>query len=368
MEESVDHSSSTPTHRVFCGDCRSILPTLPEHSVDVVFADPPYNLQLRGTLRRPNNTVVDGVMEEWDRFADYPSYDEFTRSWVQACRRVLKPNGFFWVIGTYHNIFRIGSLLQDLGFWILNDVIWVKTNPMPNFRGTRFQNATETLILAQPSPRSSAARFQYHAMKHLNDDRQMPNVWYVPICTGTERLRRHGRKAHPTQKPEALLYRVILSTSQPNDVILDPFFGTGTTGVVAKRLGRSCIGIEQRPDYVELAEARLSATPWMEDSPLLSTPSRRTLPRITIGDLIAAGYLTIGQSVYTPDGTETALLKADGHLWWNCQSGSIHDLAARVRGSHRVNGWDFWHIYDHTQTLVPLHTLRERYAVELGGV
>jgi site-specific DNA-methyltransferase (adenine-specific) len=281
------NTSQLPVNEIIQGDCVEVLKTFPEKSVDLIFADPPYNLQLRNQLLRPNQTVVDGVDDEWDQFADVAEYDAFTRNWLSACRRVLKDDGTIWVIGSYHNIFRIGTIMMDLGYWILNDVIWYKTNPMPNFRGTRFQNATETLIWAKKSVEQKKYTFNYHAMKHLNDEKQMQNVWHIPLCTGPERIRLNGKKAHSTQKPEALLYRVILASSNPGDLVLDPFFGSGTTGAVAKQLKRNYIGIELEPAYIDIARKRIDTLPMsLLDETELVTPSKRTVPRVSFGQLI----------------------------------------------------------------------------------
>jgi site-specific DNA-methyltransferase (adenine-specific) len=352
-----------PLNQVVTGNCIDILSGLPERSVDLIFADPPYNLQLQGDLLRPNQSVVDAVIDEWDQFASLAEYDEFTRRWLSACRRVLKDDGTLWVIGSYHNIFRVGSILMDLGYWILNDVIWHKTNPMPNFRGTRFTNATETLIWAQKSPSHRRGTFNYHALKNLNGGKQMQNVWRLPVCRGAERLMVDGRKAHSTQKPEALLYRVISASSNPGDVVLDPFFGTGTTGAVAKRLRREYIGIELDPAYVEVAQARIAAIPEVGDADesLLVTPSKRSLPRVGFNRLIEAGYLRVGQRLYSRDRAHVAQVRADSHLVCGEISGSIHQVAARVQGRSGGNGWDFWYVADQSDMLVSIDELRSRY-------
>lgn len=359
--------SSLPIDQIICGNCLDILPRFPAQSVDLIFADPPYNLQLRNELRRPNQTIVDGVDDEWDKFSDFQAYDTFTRAWLTECRRVLKASGTIWVIGSYHNIFRVGALMMDLGFWILNDVIWHKTNPMPNFRGTRFQNATETLIWAKTSADQKTYTFNYHAMKHLNDDKQMQNVWRIPICTGAERIKLNGQKAHATQKPEALLYRVILASSQPGDVVLDPFFGSGTTGAVAKKLGRHFIGIEQDPAYVAIARERIDAIPAPASAALLMTPSRREAPRVAFGELVAAGYVQVGEQLYSRDRAVVAVVKADGHVVWNGVSGSIHAIAARAQGKPAYNGWEYWYIEDDAGRLASIDELRERYRAERLG-
>ena len=347
------------------GDCIEVLRSLPDKSIDLVFADPPYNLQLKNDLLRPNQTLVDGVDAAWDQFASFEAYDAFTRAWLGEARRVLADTGTIWVIGSYHNIFRVGAIMMDLGYWILNDVIWHKTNPMPNFRGTRFTNATETLIWAKKAEDQKKYTFNYQALKNLNDEKQMPNVWTIALCTGSERLKVAGKKAHPTQKPEALLYRVLLAASNPGDLVLDPFFGTGTTGAVAKKLKRRFIGIEQDAAYLDLARHRIAAIagPQVEDS-VLVTPSKRTAPRVSFAQLIEAGLISIGQSVYSKDRLVVAQVQADSHLLWNAQRGSIHRIAALAQAKTNHNGWDYWFVEDEQQRLVSIEALRERYRVE----
>ncbi|MDX2137189.1 MAG: DNA methyltransferase [Chloroflexota bacterium] len=358
-----------PLDQVLEGDSMALLATLPEKSVDLIFADPPYNLQLQNELLRPNQTLVDAVDDEWDQFASLSDYDAFSRDWLTACRRVLKDDGTIWVIGSYHNIFRVGSIMMDLGYWILNDVVWHRTNPMPNFRGTRFTNATETLIWAQKSKEQKRYTFNYHAMKALNDDKQMPNVWQIPICSGAERLKIDGKKAHSTQKPEALLYRVILSSSNQGDVVLDPFFGSGTTGAVAKRLHRHFIGIERQPEYVALARARIDAIAvTLPDDALLHTPSKRDLPRVGFGALVEAEYVGIGQLLYSQDRQHWAIVRADGRLTANDISGSIHQVGAALLGQEGCNGWEFWYAEDAAGQLISIDALRSRYRQEHGLV
>lgn len=354
-----------PIDQIIQGNCIEVLKTFPAQSIDLIFADPPYNLQLRNELRRPNQTVVDGVDDEWDQFADFAEYDTFTEAWLRECRRVLKDEGTIWVIGSYHNIFRVGKIMMDLGFWILNDVIWHKTNPMPNFRGTRFQNATETLIWAKKSSEQKKYTFNYHAMKHLNDEKQMSNVWYIPLCTGSERLRINGRKVHSTQKPEALLYRVILSSSNPGDIILDPFFGTGTTGAVAKKLKRHYIGIELDPTYIQAARERIEQipAPLFDDSELV-TKSKRIEPRVSFGQLVEAQYINVGQKLYSKDRRISAVVKADSELLWGDTSGSIHKIAALAQNKPAFNGWEYWYYEDHDGNLISIDYLRERYRTE----
>ena len=352
------------TNRILSGDCIELMQALPEASVDMIFADPPYNLQLEGELHRPNHSKVDGVEESWDRFADFASYDQFTNDWLAAARRLLKPDGTLWVIGSYHNIFRVGARLQDLGYWILNDVVWRKTNPMPNFRGRRFTNAHETMIWCARD-RESRYRFNYEAMKSLNDDLQMRSDWLLPICNGGERLKdAEGKKAHPTQKPEALLHRVILAATQPDDLVLDPFFGTGTTGVVAKRLGRNYIGLERDRAYIAVAEKRLKATPANTDPEVVATPGKRDEPRIPFGWLVERGYLSPGTLLFSNNRRWTAKVRADGTLISADCRGSIHQVGAHVQGAPACNGWQFWW-YEVEGQLKPIDLLRQKLRAEL---
>ena len=351
-------------NRIIPGDCIEAMRSLPEASVDMVFADPPYNLQLEGALHRPNNSRVDGVEEAWDRFEDFASYDSFTGAWLSAVRRVLKPEGTLWVIGSYHNIFRVGTRLQDLGFWILNDVVWRKTNPMPNFRGRRFTNAHETMIWCARD-REARYCFNYEAMKSLNDDLQMRSDWLLPICNGGERLKDvDGRKAHPTQKPEALLHRVILASTQPGDLVLDPFFGTGTTGVVAKRLGRNYIGIERDKRYIAAAAKRLKATPANTDPEIIATTGKRDEPRIPFGWLVERGFLSPGTLLVDAGRRWTAKVRADGTLISADCRGSIHQVGAHVQGAPACNGWQFWYL-EVEGKLVPIDLLRQKLRAEL---
>lgn len=329
--------------RVLVGDCLEELRRLPDASIDLVFADPPYNLQLERDLLRPNNTRVDGVDDAWDKFASFADYDRFCRAWLGECRRVLKPDGALWVIGSYHNIFRLGVILQDLGFWILNDVIWRKVNPMPNFRGRRFTNAHETLIWAARDQKSRYT-FNYEAMKASNDDLQMRSDWLFPICSGPERLKDDGgRKAHPTQKPEALLGRVLLASTSAGDVVLDPFFGTGTTGAVAKRLGRHWLGIERDPDYAAAAAERIAKVKTHTPETLDIVRSKRAEPRVPFGTIIELGIISAGSRLYDPSARIEAEVRADGTLAWRGAQGSIHRLGAQVQGKAACNGWTFWH-------------------------
>jgi modification methylase len=350
-----------PLDQVIQGNCLDVLPSLPEASVDMVFADPPYNLQLQQELRRPDNSLVDAVDDDWDHFESFAEYDRFTEDWLTACRRVLKPTGTLWVIGSYHNIFRVGKILQDLGYWILNDIVWIKVNPMPNFRGVRFTNAHETLIWAQRE-RGVRYTFNHQAMKALNEDLQMRSDWFLPICTGKERLRVNGLKAHPTQKPESLLYRVLLATTNPGEVVLDPFFGTGTTGALAKRLHRHYIGIERNPRYVALARQRIERMLQPEfDPPLFVTPSPRHLARIPFGTLVENGLLQAGQVLYFGDSDEyTARIQSDGSLDYRGQRGSIHQIGHILRRGP-CNGWEAWYYFDEkTNQRVVIEHLRQQ--------
>jgi modification methylase len=335
-----------PLDSLLEGDCVEVLERLPAESIDLVFADPPYNLQLRRELWRPNQTRVNAVNDAWDQFASFAEYDAFTRAWLGACRRVLKPSGSLWVIGMYHNIHRVGTALQDLGFWILNSVVWVKANPMPNFRGVRFTNAHETLLWAQKQA-GLLYTFNHHAMKALNDDLQMRSDWYLPVCNGRERLRVNGERAHAAQKPEALLYRVILATSNPGDVVLDPFFGTGTTGVVAQKLRRRWIGIEKDPGYARLARERIAALPpGATGAEIYQTLNPRRAPRLPFGALLEAGLLRPGQVLYFgADGAASARVLADGRLEHGGRRGSIHQVARLVQPGPG-NGWQQWFYED----------------------
>jgi len=347
-----------PLDQIMLGDCVTLMRMLPPASVHCVFADPPYNLQLRGELRRPDDSLVDGVDEEWDRFDDFAAYDDFTREWLSECRRLLRKDGTLWVIGSYHNIFRIGAILQDLGFWILNDVVWRKSNPMPNFRGRRFTNAHETMIWAARQ-KDSRYRFNYAAMKALNDDIQMRSDWLFPLCTGPERLRNaHGLKLHPTQKPEALLHRVLLASTAPGDIVLDPFAGTGTTPAVAKRLHRHFIAMERHPAYAEAAIGRVRATEPAPDMGLVATPSKRDVPRVPFGSLVERGLIAPGTVLTDRMRRVRATVTADGNLvTQDGQRGSIHKIGALLTHAPSCNGWTFWH-FDREGTLVPLDTLR----------
>lgn len=333
-----------PLNTILCGDSISLLESLPERSINVIFADPPYNLQLGGELYRPNMTKVDAVDDAWDSFDSFAAYDEFTRRWLSACRRVLKEDGTLWVIGSYHNIYRVGAILMDVGFWVLNELVWAKTNPMPNFKGTRFANAHETLIWAQKH-KGAKYTFNYHALKAANDDKQMGSVWELPICSGKERLLdEHGTKAHSTQKPEALLYRVLISSTQPGDVVLDPFFGSGTTGAVAKKLRRRWIGIERDPAYVALAQKRIDTIPEPQGEDTLFAPTTKPrLPRIAFLRLLEEGLLQAGDVLRFNQSEHFATITADGSLICGDLRGSIHSVATQLQ-SAPCNGWQHWYI------------------------
>ena len=340
------------------GDCVAALNALPDNSVDVVFADPPYNLQLGGMLTRPDQSVVDAVDDEWDQFASFEAYDAFTRAWLLACRRVLKPTGTLWVIGSYHNIFRVGAILQDLHFWILNDIIWRKTNPMPNFKGRRFQNAHETLIWATPNANAKGYTFNYDAMKAANDDVQMRSDWLFPICSGHERLKDDdGKKVHPTQKPEALLARILMASTKPGDVVLDPFFGSGTTGAVAKRLGRHFVGIEREQDYIDAASARIGAVEPLGKAMLSVMTGKKAEPRVAFNTLIESGLIKPGTVLTDAKRRYSAIVRADGTVASGGEAGSIHRLGAKVQGLDACNGWTFWH-FEEGNTLKPIDELR----------
>jgi len=349
-----------PLDRILMGDCIRHMRALPDKSVDLVFADPPYNLQLGGELFRPDGSHVDAVTDDWDKFDSFAQYDAFTRAWLAEANRVLKDDGAIWVIGSYHNIFRMGVALQDLGFWILNDIVWRKANPMPNFRGTRFTNAHETLIWASKGE-GAKYHFNYRSMKTLNDELQMRSDWEFPICGGPERLKKDGHKVHPTQKPEALLYRVLLATTEPGDVVLDPFFGTGTTGAVAKRLGRRWIGIEREPDYIEAAHVRIEAALPLDESALRTMQSPRAQPKVAFGMLVETGYLRPGAVLTDARRRFRAAVRADGSLLSDCgATGSIHKLGSTLQNAPACNGWTFWHT-EEEGGLTPIDALRQTY-------
>jgi modification methylase len=352
--------------RVIEGDCIKSMNALPEGCADLIFADPPYNLQLQGDLHRPDQSKVDAVDDKWDQFSSFADYDKFTREWLTAARRVMKPEGALWVIGSYHNIFRVGAILQDLGFWIMNDVIWRKTNPMPNFRGKRFTNAHETMIWATRDQKQKSYTFNYEAMKALNDDLQMRSDWTLPICSGGERIKdENGDKAHSTQKPESLLHRVILSSSKPGDVILDPFFGSGTTGAVARRLGRHFIGLEREAKYASVARRRIASIEPADKDAIEVTKSKRSEPRIPFGWVVERGLLPPGTILRGPQKRHQAKVRADGTLVCDNATGSIHQIGAHVQGLDACNGWTFWQ-YEDKGKLIPIDVLRQRLRADLA--
>ncbi len=357
------------TNTILHGDSLDLLRTLPDNSVDAIFADPPYFMQLGGDLHRPDATKVDAVDDLWDKFDDFGAYDAFTGAWLSEARRVLKDDGTLWVIGSYHNIFRVGCQLQNLGFWILNDIVWVKTNPMPNFKGTRFTNAHETLIWCSKSPKAKY-KFNYESMKAFNDGLQMRSDWHLPICNGSERLKDEvGKKVHTTQKPEALLYRIILASTNPGDVILDPFFGTGTTGAVAKKLGRKYIGIEREAKYIRAAEKRLVAIADIQDDTVFEPISpKKAEPRIPFGSVIEHGLLKPGEKLFDVKRKFCATVRADGFVQTGKEHGSIHQMGAKLQGLPSCNGWTFWHIQKKSRGasgLIVLDSLRQQLKNDL---
>lgn len=354
-----DARARLPLGQILDGDCIAAMRTLPAASIDMVFADPPYNLQLGGDLSRPDGSAVDAVTDDWDKFDSFAAYDAFTRGWLAEARRILKPNGSIWVIGSYHNIFRVGTAMQDAGFWILNDVVWRKANPMPNFKGTRFTNAHETLIWASMGEKARYT-FNYRAMKTLNDELQMRSDWVLPICSGQERLKQGGTKVHPTQKPEALLYRVMLATTNPGDVVLDPFFGTGTTGAVAKRLGRAWIGCEREGTYRKAARERIESALPLDESALKTMQSKKQAPRVAFGALVENGYVPAGTVLMDKKRQYRAEVRADGSLVSGKETGSIHGLGAALQGAPSCNGWSFWHV-EADGALKPIDTMRQIY-------
>ncbi|HMS19900.1 site-specific DNA-methyltransferase [uncultured Sphingorhabdus sp.] len=349
-----------PLDSILKMDCIEAMRSLPDACVDMVFADPPYNLQLGGDLQRPDGTQVDAVDDDWDKFDNFAAYDKFTQEWLAEARRILKPDGTLWVIGSYHNIFRVGATLQDQGFWILNDIIWRKSNPMPNFKGTRFTNAHETLIWAAKSDKARYT-FHYRSMKTLNDELQMRSDWVIPICGGKERLKLNGTKAHPTQKPEALLYRILLACTNPGDVVLDPFFGTGTTGAVAKRLQRHWIGCERDSTYCKVAEERIEMALPLDESSLETMQSPKSQPRVAFGQLVENGYLRAGAQLTDKKRRFGAIVRADGSLVWNNKYGSIHKIGALVQNAPSCNGWMFWYYQTREGELKVIDELRQNY-------
>jgi modification methylase len=348
-----------PLDQILRGDCIAAMRALPAKSVDMIFADPPYNLQLGGDLSRPDGSHVDAVTDEWDKFDSLSAYDKFTREWLAEAKRILKDNGAIWVIGSYHNIYKVGAAIQDLGYWILNDVVWRKTNPMPNFKGTRFTNAHETLIWASMGEKSKYT-FNYRSMKTLNDELQMRSDWEFPTCGGQERLKKDGVKVHPTQKPEALIYRILLACTKPGDVVLDPFFGTGTTGAVAKRLGRHWIGIERESDYIAAAEERIAAALPLDESALKTMQSPKAAPRVAFGTIVENGMLLAGATLFDAKRRYSVTVRADGSVLSGDTTGSIHKLGSVLQNAPACNGWTFWH-YETPEGLKPIDALRQEY-------
>ena len=358
-------AATLPLNMILDGDCVEVMNSLPENSVDLIFADPPYNLQLKGNLHRPDNSMVDAVDDAWDQFDSFRAYDQFTRAWLKAARRILKPNGAIWVIGSYHNVFRMGAELQNQGYWILNDVVWRKSNPMPNFRGKRLTNAHETMIWASKQE-ASKYTFNYEALKALNEGVQMRSDWVLPICTGHERLKdENGDKAHPTQKPESLLHRVLVASTNPGDVVLDPFFGTGTTGAVAKKLGREFIGIEREEAYRKVAKARIAKVRKFDKESLAVSASKRSEPRVPFGQLVERGMLSPGETLTSPRG-KIAKIRADGTLVAKDVKGSIHQVGAALEGAPSCNGWTYWQ-FKRDGKNVPIDLLRQQIRSEMAG-
>ena len=357
-------ADALPINTIIPGDCIDVMNSLPAGSVDLIFADPPYNLQLRGDLHRPDNSRVDAVDDDWDQFSSFKAYDQFTRVWLNAARRLLKPDGAIWVIGSYHNIFRVGAALQDAGYWVLNDVVWRKSNPMPNFRGKRLTNAHETMIWASKSE-GAKYTFNYEALKALNEGIQMRSDWVLPICNGGERLKDDaGEKAHPTQKPQSLLHRVLVGSTNPGDIVLDPFFGTGTTGAVAKMLGRDWIGIEREEKYRKVAEKRIASVRRLDKASLEVSASKRAEPRVPFGQLVERGMLRPGEVLVSSSG-KSAKVRADGTLIGDDIKGSIHQVGAHLEGAPSCNGWTYWH-FKREGKIVSIDVLRQQIRSEMS--
>ena len=352
-------------YRIYNGNCIEVLKKIPKKSIDLIFADPPYNLQLKNELYRPNQTKVDGVNDKWDKFGSNEEYDDFTKEWLSACRDVMSDEATIWVIGSYHNIFRVGKIMMDLGFWILNDIQWHKTNPMPNFRGVRFTNATETLIWAKKSEKQKKYTFNYNVMKQLNGEKQMTSVWNIPLCTGEERIKgEDGKKAHSTQKPEELLKRVILSSSKEGDIVLDPFLGSGTTCAVAKKLNRCAIGIEKEEKYVQIAKQRLSTINTSDYKHLqIKEPEKIALPRVSMKELVKNRYFFVGEIIFTRNKKYTAIILDDGTIKNGVGVGSIHQIGAKIKGSESCNGWMFWY-YNDNGDIKPIDEKRKEYRIK----
>jgi modification methylase len=362
----TEREARLPLNEILRGDCIAHMAALPDKCVDMIFADPPYNLQLGGDLFRPDGSQVDAVDDDWDKFDTFAAYDRFTRAWLKEAHRILKDDGTIWVIGSYHNIFRVGTALQDQGFWILNDIVWRKSNPMPNFKGTRFTNAHETMIWCSKAEKAKYT-FNYRTMKALNDDIQMRSDWSLPICSGGERLKDDdGHKAHPTQKPESLLYRVMLACTEPGDLVLDPFFGTGTTGAVARRLRRRWIGIEREESYIKVATQRIAAALPLDESAMLSIPEKRSTPRVAFGLLVETGLIAPGTVLTDAKRRFHAEVRADGMLAIDGKSGSIHGMGAQLQGAPSCNGWSFWHL-DTPEGHMPIDAIRQRHLAGMGN-
>ncbi len=355
--------SKLPINQIFHGDAVQVMNKFPEKSVDLIFADPPYNMQIKGNLSRPDFSKVEGVDDEWDKFKDYQAYDKFTTTWLKAARRLLKPEGALWVIGTYHNIYRVGKSLQDLGFWVINEIVWEKTNPMPNFRGVRFTNAHETLIWAQKN-RGEKYTINYHAMKPFNEGKQMRSTWKLPICKGQERIRINGERVHSTQKPLALLYRALLASTNVGDIILDPFFGTGTTGVAAKILHRNWIGIEQDSTYIPIARDRIEKTEAEDYHPdaFNLRDEKRLAPRVPFPRLLESGYIKAGQSLYfNQEQNLVAKVKPNGVLRYDGFEGSIHQTTKHILNGKPANGWLYWFVRGKNGKYTCIDDIREKY-------
>ena len=361
------HDVVGPSYRIYHGDCIEVLTRLPEKSAKLIFADPPYNLQLKQELYRPNQTKVDGVDDLWDQFSSVAQYDEFTEQWLSACRRVMADDGTIWVIGSYHNIFRVGKMMMDLGFWILNDIQWYKTNPMPNFRGVRFTNATETLIWAKKSEQQKKYTFNHQVMKQLNGGKQMTSVWQIPLCTGKERIKgKDGKKAHSTQKPEELLKRIILSSSSEKDIVLDPFSGSGTTCAVARKLNRKSIGIEQETRYIKISATRLAEIKLANFKHLrIMEPEKKKMHRVSMQQLINANYIRENQIIYTKNKQHPSTILSDGNIKNGVGSGSIHKIGALIKGTDSCNGWMHWY-YEEAGRLKQMDEYRKKYREEHG--
>ena len=345
-------------NKIVNGNSLKVLETIPDNTFDLIFADPPYNLQIGKKLTRPDDSKVNGVNDDWDYFKSFNEYDNFCKKWLAECKRVLKETGTIWVIGTYHNIFRLGYHIQNMDYWILNDIIWKKNNPMPNFKGTRFTNAHETLIWASKKE-GSKYTFNYQSLKCLNDDLQMRSTWNLPICNGKERLKNKGIKVHSTQKPESLLHRIILASSNKNDFVLDPFLGSGTTAVVSKKLGRNYYGIEKEKNYFEATYKRLKNTKVIQDEYLDTLQNNRSKPRVPFGSLIEMGLIKPGTEIYDQKKKINAKIMVDGSIKYQESEGSIHKVAAKIIGAESCNGWTFWH-YQSGNSLKPIDDLRQR--------